>query len=520
MGSPLTPPPPEIVSLSVFVGLRRQRLRKKDFSRRREENHGLAPRYFPLRFGFAGLALGEKAISSFPSLESLLDAFSPFSFLGPTGRERRTPPTQENEILIDLFYMDDSSSEQTQTTTQDAQRLTNQPVVENPPVQEQTTETRTNPVSSETPTPPNSLTSPSPEPQPVETSQSAQPETPAPSENESQSEQTPVTPLAETQPSVTPSVINIPALHYPFSGNIPVTFSSGAQSDNEKIKKKFQEWGIIGHNGLDFGLTSGTEVFPCDSGKVIQSGDNGDFGTSIIIQHSWGQSLYAHLSESKVKIDDEIQPNKVIGLSGSSGAAFGEHLHFAIKPNTPDSGNGYLGFIDPAPYLSLSSQKEETPPVEEQKLPEQPPQETKPPETPQQPTQEQPKSEEVPPINYGSEKPVEPTENSQQPEQSQIPQNPQTPQPSDEEIQKQVDEKLKVELDVRRQKANQARQTKREEHLMKIEKLIKEKKQINNQDVCDLLHVSQSTATNYLTDLVKRGTIKLNGKGKAITYSY
>jgi pyruvate/2-oxoglutarate dehydrogenase complex dihydrolipoamide acyltransferase (E2) component len=259
----------------------------------------------------------------------------------------------------------------------------------------------------------------------------------------------------------------------------------------------------VGHNGLDFELTAGNEVFACDSGTVIQSGVNGDFGTSITVQHSWGQSIYGHLQETKVKEGDEIQVNKVIGLSGSSGAAFGEHLHFAIKPNNPDLNNGYLGFIDPSPYLSLTSQKEEqkqeTPPVEEQK----PAEEVKQPET-TPPVQEASKPEEVPsPIKLEPEKPADQTE---------------TPQVSEEEIQKQVDEKLEAELDARRIKANQARQTKREENLMKIEKLIEVKKQINNDDVRELLHVSQSAATNYLQTLVDRGTIKKEGKGKATTY--
>jgi len=88
------------------------------------------------------------------------------------------------------------------------------------------------------------------------------------------------------------------------------------------------------------------------------------------------------------------------------------------------------------------------------------------------------------------------------------------------EIQRKVDEKLKAELDTRRIKANQERQTRREENLMKIEKLIVEKKQINNDDVRELLHVSQSTATNYLQTLVDRGTIKKEGKGKATAYRY
>jgi len=423
----------------------------------------------------------------------------------------------------------DDSSDQSQTTTQDTTQQpvipAEQPSVETPQAQEPTTEQSTNPVTSETPTP---LISPNPEPQPPETPQPVQSETPAPNELPTQ----PATPPAETQPPVSPPVINIPVLHFPFSGNIPVTFSFGAQSDNEEIKKKFSEWGIVGHNGLDFGLTTGTEVFSCDSGKVIQSGDNGDFGTSITIQHSWGQSLYAHLSETKVKVDDEIQPNKAIGLSGSSGVAFGEHLHFAIKPNNSDSNNGYLGFIDPAPYLSLPSQKEETKPSEQPATPsveeQKPPQETKQSEIPQQPMQEQPKPaetqppvEEVPPINYGpEEKPVEQTpQPTEQPQQPETPQIPEVPQLSPEEIQKQVDEKLKVELDARRQKANEARAKKKEENLTKIFSLVQSKRVVTNDEVRDFLHVSQSTATNYLAEMVNRGMLKKEGIRGGAKYS-
>jgi len=442
----------------------------------------------------------------------------------------------------------DDSSDQSQTTTQDTTDTTQpvapseQPPTETPQETQPTSEQPTNPVSSETQpvqTSPKPPTSPNPEPavnqpqqpesQPIEIPQPTQPETPALNETQSQPEETPpVAPATETstetQPPVSSPVINIPALHYPFSGNIPVTFTFGAQSDNEDIKKKFTEWGIVGHNGLDFGMSFGTEVFSCDSGKVVQSGDNGDFGISITIQHPWGQSVYAHLSETKVKVDDEIQPNKVIGLSGSSGAAFGEHLHFAIKPNNQNTNNGYLGFIDPAPYLSLPSQKEET--KQEPTIPpEQPSQEVKLPETPQQPIQDQPKPketqqpqppvEEVPPINYGPENPVEPT----QPKETEQPQNPQTPQSTDEEIQKQVDEKLKVELDARRQKANEARAKKKEDNLTKIFNLVQTKRVVTNDEVRDFLHVSQSTATNYLTEMVNRGMLKKEGIRGGAKYS-
>lgn len=40
------------------------------------------------------------------------------------------------------------------------------------------------------------------------------------------------------------------SLRFPFNGEYPVSFAFGATSDNEKIKKKFSERGIVGHNGI------------------------------------------------------------------------------------------------------------------------------------------------------------------------------------------------------------------------------------------------------------------------------
>jgi Mn-dependent DtxR family transcriptional regulator len=75
-----------------------------------------------------------------------------------------------------------------------------------------------------------------------------------------------------------------------------------------------------------------------------------------------------------------------------------------------------------------------------------------------------------------------------------------------------------INLDELRAKANKERQDRKAEHLSEVEKLAKSK-QINNDDVRELLHVSQSTATNYLEELTKQGKIKKSGKAKATTYS-
>lgn len=141
-------------------------------------------------------------------------------------------------------------------------------------------------------------------------------------------------------------------LHLPFEGGaIPVTFLFGAQPTNEHMKTLFQTWHIIGHHGVDFGLSMASRVVAVDAGTVSQAGENGDYGISVVIDHAWGQSLYAHLLETKVNIGQSVNSGDLVGLSGRTGAASGPHLHLGIKLNNADRENGYLGFTDPMPFF-------------------------------------------------------------------------------------------------------------------------------------------------------------------------
>jgi type IV secretory pathway VirB10-like protein len=197
-----------------------------------------------------------------------------------------------------------------------------------------------------------------------------------------------------------------------------------------------------------------------DTGKVIQAGENGSFGISITIQHSWGQSFYAHLKEAKVTPDPnkEIKAGELIALSGKSGTATGFHLHFGIKPNKPDAGNGYHGYVDPSPFLTRQVE-----------------------------TKAEIKQKEAP----VEKEPAKPA-----------------PVVAKQEIEKQVQEQLKDKLSQLRAKANEARKRRREENLNRIQEFVKNNGAVNNDNVRELLHVSQSTATNYLAELVKRGRLK------------
>jgi murein DD-endopeptidase MepM/ murein hydrolase activator NlpD len=84
------------------------------------------------------------------------------------------------------------------------------------------------------------------------------------------------------------------------------------------------------HLGFDLSVTKRYPVEAANSGVVSFAGDLGIYGNAIIIDHGLGlSSLYGHLSSIDVKVGDSIKQQQVIGKTGETGLAVGDHLHFA-----------------------------------------------------------------------------------------------------------------------------------------------------------------------------------------------
>src|SRR5574344_324272 len=65
--------------------------------------------------------------------------------------------------------------------------------------------------------------------------------------------------------------------------------------------------------------------------KIDEAWHLGIYGESIIIDHGLGiASLYAHTSSQSVDVGDMVVAGQEIGNTGSTGAVFGDHLHFGI----------------------------------------------------------------------------------------------------------------------------------------------------------------------------------------------
>src|SRR5690606_21894760 len=85
------------------------------------------------------------------------------------------------------------------------------------------------------------------------------------------------------------------------------------------------------HLGFDLASTTNAPVLAANSGRVVHAGWLGIYGNCVILDHGMGlQSLYAHLSRIDVAAGDEVGKAQPLGLSGESGLAGGDHLHFTM----------------------------------------------------------------------------------------------------------------------------------------------------------------------------------------------
>ena len=85
------------------------------------------------------------------------------------------------------------------------------------------------------------------------------------------------------------------------------------------------------HLGYDLAQTANVPVKAANSGKVIYADRLGLYGNCVIIDHGYSlQSLYGHMSKLSVKVGDMVQKEQEIGLSGATGMAFGDHVHFSM----------------------------------------------------------------------------------------------------------------------------------------------------------------------------------------------
>jgi hypothetical protein len=85
------------------------------------------------------------------------------------------------------------------------------------------------------------------------------------------------------------------------------------------------------HLGFDLAKLAHSPIPASNDGKVVWAQDLGIYGNCVVIDHGYGlQSVYGHMSEFAVKKGDMVTKGQIIGKTGSTGLAGGDHLHFTM----------------------------------------------------------------------------------------------------------------------------------------------------------------------------------------------
>ena len=86
------------------------------------------------------------------------------------------------------------------------------------------------------------------------------------------------------------------------------------------------------HNGVDFAVPVGSDVYAVAAGTVTQSERRGSYGHLVVIRHRNGwESRYAHLDKRLVKQGQRVEAGQRVAESGNTGRSTGPHLHLELR---------------------------------------------------------------------------------------------------------------------------------------------------------------------------------------------
>ena len=86
------------------------------------------------------------------------------------------------------------------------------------------------------------------------------------------------------------------------------------------------------HLGEDLASLVNSPVYAGNNGVVVYAEALGIYGHTVILDHGLGVfSSYSHMSKIDAKVGDKVEKGAVLGQTGTTGLAAGDHLHFAIN---------------------------------------------------------------------------------------------------------------------------------------------------------------------------------------------
>lgn len=88
------------------------------------------------------------------------------------------------------------------------------------------------------------------------------------------------------------------------------------------------------HLGVDIASLEHAQVPAANRGVVVFADYLGIYGNTVILDHGQGVfTLYSHMSQINVTKGAKVEKGATLGLTGTTGLAGGDHLHFSVLVN-------------------------------------------------------------------------------------------------------------------------------------------------------------------------------------------
>ena len=115
---------------------------------------------------------------------------------------------------------------------------------------------------------------------------------------------------------------------------LPGSANRAGFADDRKYVYKGKTVDQQTHMGIDLASLKQSPVPAANSGKVVSVDTIGIYGRTVIIDHGFGLfSMYSHLSHIAVETEQMVSKGDILGKTGKSGLAGGDHLHFSMLVN-------------------------------------------------------------------------------------------------------------------------------------------------------------------------------------------